>query len=213
VSGERQALLAALGQRYQRAWLALESTPEADPASTTEHWLDDHAYRVSSQWLSPAMRLVEYQLSAEPLGETPDVRLDLRLGQDLELLGFTAGPAEVCAGDNLAVSLFWQAQRRPAQDYVVTLQLLDDSGRLRAQVDRPPVGGFRPTSSWTPGEVIRDNYGMALPSDLPPGRYHLIAGLYLPASLERLPVSSSDGLEMGDSVALGDVTAAGGGCQ
>ncbi len=104
----------------------------------------------------------------------------MRLGDRLRLVGYSpAGPLEVHAGDVLTFSLLWQAERPVEQDYFVFVQLLDQEGRLRAQVDRPPVGGFRPTPTWQPGQLIRDNYGLALPPDLPPGRYQLIAGLYL----------------------------------
>ena len=85
------------------------------------------------------------------------------------------------------------------------VQLLSQGGELQAQVDRAPVGGFRPTSSWQPGEVIRDNYGLALPPDLPLGRYQLIVGLYSPDSLQRLAVSTSEGVAMGDHVPLAEV--------
>jgi hypothetical protein len=75
VSAERQALLAALGQAYDRLWLVLDTTPEADPASTTERWLDANAFRVDSRWLSPAMRLVRYQLPAGSPDDDPQADL------------------------------------------------------------------------------------------------------------------------------------------
>ena len=93
---------------------------------------------------------------------------------------------------------------------MVFVQLLDQDGRLRAQVDRPPVAGFRPTSAWEPGELIRDNYGLALPADLPPGDYQLITGLYLPATMERLVVSTTAGAQLDDYVLLDIITVVGG---
>jgi hypothetical protein len=97
-----------------------------------------------------------------------------------------------------------------AEDYAVFVQLLDEGGGLKAQVDRSPVGGFRPTSSWRPGEMITDNYGLALPEELAPGRYRLIAGLYSPASMERLVVITNDGAQQQDHVTLGEVLVVGG---
>jgi hypothetical protein len=49
-----------------------------------------------------------------------------------------------------------------------------------------------------------------LPHDLAPGRYQLIAGLYLPTSGERLAVSAADGVPLGDHAPLTQVTVAGG---
>jgi hypothetical protein len=206
LSQERQALLSTLVQEHQRLWLALDTTPEADPASTTERWLEDHAFRVEEQWLSPAMRLVRYQLPEDEPDDTPQAPLDLRLGDRLRLAGYNpAGPLEVKSGEALPFSLFWQTDEPGEQDYVVFVQLLGQGGELLAQVDRTPVGGFRPTSTWQPGEVIRDNYGLALPPDLLPGRYQLIVGLYSPGSMQRLAVSTVEGVQMDDYVALAEV--------
>jgi hypothetical protein len=210
VSEERQATLSELSKEHRRVWLALDTTPEGDPASTTERWLDDHAYRVESQWLSPAMRLVRYQLSAGSLDRVPQARLDLRLDDQVQLAGYTpAGPWEVQAGGVLTFSLFWEIEQPLAQDYVVFVQLLDQAGGLQAQVDRMPVGGFQPTSAWQPGQLVRDNYGLELPVDLLPGQYRLITGLYLPASMERLAVSTADGVPLGDHVELTGVVVVG----
>jgi hypothetical protein len=210
LSEERQDLLSALVQGDYALWLALDTTPEADPASTTERWLEDHAFRVEEQWLSPAMRLVRYALSPTALDDVPQMPLDLRL-EGFWLTGYSPyGPSELHAGEVLPFSLFWQASGPGEGDFVVFVQLLSEQGELRAQVDRTPVGGFRPTSTWQPGEVIRDNYGLALPSDLPPGRYELIAGLYSPNSMQRLAVTTSEGVSMGDYVPLAEVVVRGG---
>jgi hypothetical protein len=212
VSAERQATLSDLSKEYRRLWLALDTTPEGDSASTTERWLDDHAYRIEGQWLSPAMRLVRYQLSASSPDQVPQARLDLRLGDQVRLVGYTpAGPWEVQPGGVLTFSLFWEVEQPVPQDYAVFVQLLDQAGGLQAQVDRTPVGGFQPTSTWQPGQLVRDNYGLEVPTDLLPGQYRLITGLYLPASMERLAVSTVDGAELGDHVELTDVAVVGAG--
>jgi hypothetical protein len=203
VSVERQAQLTGLTRKRGRLWLALDTTPEADPASTTERWLDENAFRVGDQWLSPSVRLVWYQVAGGTLAEGPEERLDLRLGDRLWLEGYSpAGPLQRNAGDVLSFSLFWRAEEVVREDYMGFIQLLDREGRLRTQLDRQPVGGFRPTSTWQPGETVRDNYGLELPKDLPPGDYQLIAGLYLPASMERLTITSADGVPLGDFATL-----------
>jgi hypothetical protein len=219
VSAERKAVLSALGQAYHRFWLVLDTTPEADEASTTERWLDKHAYRVGSQWVSPAMRLVQY---VSPHGEgQQELPLDLRLGKHLRLDSFALAcdeppgtaegkacpplPLRVPSGQVLPFSLFWRTERAIQEDYTVFVQLLDESGKLHVQLDRQPVGGFRPTSTWQPAEVIADKYGLGLPADLVPGRYRLIVGLYLPASMERLAVTTDEGVMLGDHVFLTDV--------
>jgi hypothetical protein len=203
VSPDQQRLLADIGREHPRLWLALHTTPDADPSSTTERWLDEHAFRIEGRWLTPAMRLVLYQLPTGTTDEAPLSPMELRMGDWLRLVGYSpGGPLEVDPGDVLAFSLFWQAEHPAEQDYVVFAQLLDAEGRLWAQIDRPPVAGFRPTHTWQPSEVIRDNYGLAVPSDLPLGRYRLITGLYLPSTMRRLPVTTADGVYVGDYATL-----------
>jgi hypothetical protein len=216
---ERQAMLErpSVGQEHDQLWLALDSTPEADPASTTERWFTEHTFPVESQWLSSAMRLVRYHVPAGSVCSEPQSPLDLRLGDQVQLLGYSpactdlsnpAASLEGQPGEVLAFTLHWQAEQVIEQDYTVFVQLLDEQGNLQAQIDRFPVAGFQPTSIWEPGSQIRDNYGLDLPTELSPGRYQLIVGLYLPATMERLPVSTADGTPLGDYVTLGEVTIA-----
>jgi hypothetical protein len=212
VSPERQVLLEGLSQEHGRLWLLLETTPEGDPASTTEQWLDHKTFRAGSQWLSPAMRLVRYESAPDGLYDEPQARLDLRLGEHLWLLGHSPAPPrgagapfEVRAGEALPLSLFWRADQPVAESYAVFMQLLDGQGGLQAQVDAVPVGGFRPTDAWQPGEVIRDNYAFMVPADLPPGEYQLIVGLYSPSTVERLPVRAADGTGLGDYIPLATI--------
>jgi hypothetical protein len=225
ITADRQAQLAALGERHGRLWLVLDTTPEGDPASTTERWLDENAFRVASQWLSPAMRLVYYAWPGDPAGDARAMRQDLKLGDRLWLDRFgpacmmpadgahesrcaTTGPLKARTGDILTFSLLWRAEQAVEQDYTVFVQLLDQAGQLQGQVDRSPVGGFRQTSTWQPDEVIEDRYGLMLPPDVAPGRYRLIAGMYLPSTGERLAVSTADGVHLGDHAVLTEVLVA-----
>jgi hypothetical protein len=62
----------------------------------------------------------------------------------------------------------------------------------RAQVDAVPQGGSYPTFWWLPGEVVADPVILELPADLLRGEsYRLIAGLYDPATGDRLTVAET----------------------
>ena len=89
-------------------------------------------------------------------------------------------------GSEQAVVLRWFAADAVPSDYTVFLHLRDDAGQLAAQADGPPLNGWYPTSWWSPGEWIVDDHNFTLPPTLPPGVYHLVAGLYDPASGQRL---------------------------
>jgi mannosyltransferase len=104
------------------------------------------------------------------------------------------------------LTLFWLARQPVKEDLKVFVHLLDPGGQLVAQRDSEPVAGLRPTSTWAVGEPIVDRYGVLLPGDLPAGEYRLIAGLYNPASGERLGVVASPGATPNDHLAVGAVT-------
>ena len=86
------------------------------------------------------------------------------------------------------------------------MQVLDAADRIVGQVDAWPVQGTFPTSQWTPGEVVRDPYVIQLSPDLPPGDYRLHVGLYLLATLQRLPVLDTTGAAVDDKVEVGGLT-------
>jgi hypothetical protein len=76
----------------------------------------------------------------------------------------------------LQLSLHWRAEQAPQGNYTVFVQLLDAAGQVVAQKDRWPGDGLFPTAGMQAGQTIADN--LAIPLDVPPGRYRLIVGLY-----------------------------------
>lgn len=142
---------------------------------------------------------------ADLLTERPDsdLQLDAALGELGSLVGADL-PANARPGASLPVRLVWQARMGSSSPYRVTVQLLDAAGRPVAQHDGEPADGRRPTTGWLPGEYVVDEHALALPADLTPGAYTLIAALYDPATLARLPARGADAL--GDAVRVGTVS-------
>ncbi|KAA3660238.1 MAG: hypothetical protein DWQ04_19975, partial [Chloroflexi bacterium] len=97
---------------------------------------------------------------------------------------------------NLTIN--WQSLAPMREDYTVFVQVLDAQDRLVGQVDAWPLQGTYPTSQWTPGETIADPYTIQLDSELPMGEYRLQVGMYLLATLQRLPVLNVDGVAVDD---------------
>jgi hypothetical protein len=60
----------------------------------------------------------------------------------------------------------------------VFTHLLDSGSVVVAQRDAEPADNLRPTTSWKVGEQVQDNYGIAIPADLPAGSYTLEIGMY-----------------------------------
>jgi hypothetical protein len=120
--------------------------------------------------------------------DTPDLTMDGKLGDNIELLGYDWQEAQVSPGASLSLHLYWRASQSILEDYTVFVHLVGPDGRLLAQCDSEPVGDERPTSSWRVGEMIRDECEVVLPSEAPPGKYQVFVGMYSWPGLERLPV-------------------------
>ena len=115
------------------------------------------------------------------------------LGDAARLLGYSATPGPLLPGNDLTVNLFWQALAGAADaDLSAFVQLLDRQGQVAAAWEGPPVP-WRPTTDWQPGELLRSQHTLRLPATLAAGRYSLVAGLFDPASGERLPASRQSG--------------------
>ena len=120
-------------------------------------------------------------------------------GSRVRLLGYELAEGYTAPGDELQLTLYWQALDPLESDYTVFVHLLDEAGQIRGQGDGPPVSGFQPTTFWDPGEVIVDGHSVAIDANAVPGTYRLAVGLYLPSSGQRLEGSG------GDRVLLGEV--------
>lgn len=94
--------------------------------------------------------------------------------------------------DTLFVELQWQPDRALPENYITFVHVLGADGSLIAGQDRQPLGRYRPTSAWQPGETVVDRFAFILPSDQRQGSY-IEVGWYSWPSLERLPVTNVTG--------------------
>lgn len=140
-------------------------------------------------------------LAGLPAAATPR---PARLGDDIQLLGYALASTQVQPGQTLEAALYWQALAQPAASYKVFVHLVDEAGRLWAQHDGVPRAWGHPTNAWQGGEVVEDRVQLAIPAELPPGVYHLFAGMYAEDGGERLPVTQ-EGQVPADRVWLADV--------
>ncbi|MEZ4725829.1 MAG: glycosyltransferase family 39 protein [Caldilineaceae bacterium] len=150
------------------------------PRQPAPHWDD--------QDLAAAALATTYPLIYEAVvgvwpvriyGEPPAplTPVDAQFTNEVTLTGFATQPATLTPGNVLAVYLGWQGDHATLTgSEKVFVQLLDASGQLVAQDDRPFALSSEPSAMTTPAI-----YGILLPATLPPGDYRLIAGLYDPA--------------------------------
>ncbi len=110
------------------------------------------------------------------------------------------------AGEQLHLTLYWRGEATPQQAWVVFTHVLGPQDQLVAGYDNPPYRATCPTTTWRPGEVIRDEYVLRLPADLAPGPYRLEIGLYDGVTGVRLPLQQPSADE-GDRILLAPITA------
>jgi hypothetical protein len=125
------------------------------------------------------------------------------LQDEIRLVGYDVGKADVRAGDTLGVRLYWFVQSMPSDDYKVFLHLIRPGNPAQvAQADAEPMLGFSPTTRWEPGELIADDHAFELPGDLPPGEYQLLVGMYRPSTMRNLTVRDARQVLPGDRIVL-----------
>jgi hypothetical protein len=147
---------------------------------------------------SPTSRILLGYLVVPWRGEMDQAKpVNARVGERINLLGFEVEEG-LSPGAEFDVTLYWEAQSSPEDDYVVFVHLLDSKGQLAAGHDGPPMSGWYHTKAWLPGEVVPDTHHLVLEPDLPTGTYWLQVGMYRWPSLERLPAWDSQGVEQVD---------------
>jgi len=127
----------------------------------------------------------------------------------VDLVGFDLDRADAAyrPGDVVYLQLWWRATDDPGKDWTVFTHLLGpakpDGTRVWAGRDARPGQGSVPTTAWTPGDVILDEYQLQLPPDAPPGEYSIEVGLYDPAAGGARAITTNPGGE--DHLLLGTV--------
>lgn len=107
------------------------------------------------------------------------------LGETVRLLGFDLNQA----ADQLQTTLYWQARTRTEKSYKVFVHLVNPTdGAVVAQWDGIPGQWSYPTIWWEAGEVVADAVTVPL-TDVAPGDYRLLVGMYDEATGDRLPVA------------------------
>jgi hypothetical protein len=181
----------------------------------SSHWA---AGQVVRGWLDarlpPEMESGEYGLSLRitnsqgaPIAEVPlgklriqgwprqfqvpamQVSVGAKLGDKMELLGYDASVSGEGPG-TLQVVLYWRALSEMDISYTSFVHVLDAGGQVVSQVDHVPGGGAFPSTGWLPGEVISDQFSVALPGSEAPAQVEI--GVYDAATGERLPVVNQE---------------------
>jgi hypothetical protein len=125
--------------------------------------------------------------------------LDVILGDAVRLRGFDLDAVSVLPGDQLSLTLYWQADGPTDLSYTVFVHLVGPDGMLYGQSDHWPARGAAPTHTWAPAQVVIDEISLPVLADAPPGSYHIAVGLYDANSGDRLRVYDAGGAELPDA--------------
>lgn len=192
--------LAELGQIAQEAnsiYAVYWATHQADPDGLIENWLNENLFKATDRWFGN-VRLASYStpLEGDDVSFTP---VNYQLGDKLGLTAFALSSRQVRPGDILEVTLQWEAEESPAENYVVFLQVLDENNHLVGQRDARPL---MLTSNWPVKQPVEDFHGVLIEPGTPPGPHRLIVGMYNSETGERLSVEGENGAEGSNFIEL-----------
>jgi mannosyltransferase len=187
--------LARIRAEHERVWVVSWAMNEADPRGVISMWLAENGFKATHEWYGS----VQLSLVAFGAPSSATERVDLPLDNGIVLEGYRLGNRSVRPGETLALTLVWRADGgATSAPWKVFTHLLDARPKVVAQRDAEPADNLRPTTTWTPGERIEDNYGIVVPDDLAPGPYTLEIGMY---SGEKRAIFQG----RGDHLVLGEV--------
>jgi mannosyltransferase len=225
----RQLVVETLNEivaHHQRVWLILWQERLADPARLVLNELVANTLRlgVGAKFHGPALLLFSLEdkphFSVEPPVQHP-VTVDF--ADNMQLVGYelterqwlrdrrqrelTAVQAETEElvfepGETIYLALYWRTRGAVEGNYTAFTHLLAQDGTLYGGWDRQLGGEFYPSSQWPAGDTLREEYPLVVSPEAPPGRYQIEVGLYLSATMERLPVLEKNGQPVETKVLL-----------
>jgi 4-amino-4-deoxy-L-arabinose transferase-like glycosyltransferase len=139
----------------------MERLPVLDDAGK----ISGHSYRAGA---------VEVVRPLVPPVVDPQVKVSgAELVPGIRLLGYDFPLRQVQPGDTIRAALYWEALHRVQDNYLLTLQLLDEAGEVWAEQVDDPVDGTYPTTRWEEGEVLRDWHDLHVPAAAVEGTYQV----------------------------------------
>ena len=186
-AGSVEQLLKQTAATHKLLTMVFVNQAGADPSHKFEAWLNRNSFRLSEQWAYRARALHYLAASPDCLKATPR---QATFGDSMTLKSADSGVVQIENSRFVCVRLEWQAERQISISYKVAAHVVNGSGEVIAQYDSVPVGYLAPTTTWTPGQPVVDQFAIRLPDGTPPGQYTVRILVYNEVTQERLRVSS-----------------------
>ena len=198
---QTQQYLEELLSQHRRIWLVDSGmVPFSDPKRKVQKWLLAHAVRVRERGFRSPNAFLELNLflPRSPIAMQGSVvvphAVDGVFGDRVRLRGFDLG-RPLPAGENLPITLYWQAiaplDRR--YKYILEFASLAADGRseIHGVAEREPYDGTLPTPQWPPDATVIEYSGVIAPIDPPrvPQCCQLRVQIYDAETLTKLPVT------------------------
>ena len=186
-----------LPENYRRIWLVRSEGPDAD-----DEWLFAHTFRAEHQaFESPRAALdVDLLLSQSPVLAQPPAaiqhRLDAVFGGQVRLIGYDLGQPLASDGA-IPVTLYWQPVSQTNRRYKYILRLVTSNGETLSTTEREPYNGALPIPAWPAGSTIMEYTELPPPARQQQDKARLVLQMYDAETLEKLPVTSASGAEIG----------------
>lgn len=129
----------------------------------------------------------------------------LEFGGEIGLRGFELSPDRLDTPGVLNVDLYWAGVTRPAANYIARITLVDQNGRTPAILDRMPFEGRYPATSWSPQQLMRDQYSIVVPAQAQAQLVTAYLSLYPIGQGSELSEAVESGEALGQYIELGKV--------
>ncbi len=133
----------------------------------------------------------------------------INFADQAELVGYDVSALSMVPGQQVTLTLYWRAKQKITADYHVFVHVLDpQTTTIYGQDDAMPAGWSRPTTTWQPGEIIKDTHTFTIHPDAAPGTWQIEIGMYqlsAEGSIRRLRIITPDGGEASDYAYLSRV--------
>jgi hypothetical protein len=120
----------------------------------------------------------------EPIGAIFDGGIELAAGSVLD---------EPRSGEPLPMAFDWRVTEPVDDSLAMFAHLIHDKNDFIAQWDAVPGSELSPMESWEPGELVRHQFALHLPSELPTGEYEIQVGIYSSTSGMRYSLIEPEG--------------------
>lgn len=119
--------------------------------------------------------------------------LDQNFNNEIRLIGYEYSERMLQPGDELVVTLYWQALQAIPNDYIVQVHLINQYGDVLERRENRPQQGRSPTNTWEAGEIIADKHVLTLDPTLKPQTYIIHVSLLDVVTKELQNIVAEDG--------------------